>query len=75
MFAYLFKVEKILKSSLDSISSPSVKIQIMHYENKLTKNIRPTNILKIYTKYLVNVFKFTKCYLNVHKFTKILVNS
>ena len=36
-----------------------------HYENKLTKNIRPTDILQIYTEYLVNV----------HKFTKYLVNS
>ena len=32
-----------------------------HYENKLTKNNRPTDILQIYTKYLVNVFKFAIC--------------
>ena len=46
-----------------------------HYENKITKNIKPTDILQIYTKYLVNVLKFTKYLVNVHKFTKSLVNS
>ena len=33
---------------------------LLHYENKLIKNIRPTDILEIYTKYLVNFLKFTK---------------
>ena len=46
-----------------------------HYEKKLTKNIRPTDVLQIYTKHLVNVLKFTKYLVNVHKFTKYLVNS
>ena len=46
-----------------------------HYENKLTKNIRPTDILQIYIKYLINVLKFTKYLINVTKFTKYLVNS
>ena len=42
-----------------------------HYEKKLTKNIRPTDDLQIYTKYLVNVlkFEFTKYLVKVHKFT------
>ena len=44
---------------------------LKHYENKLTKNIRPTD----FTKYLVNVFKFTKYLVNVHKISEILVNS
>ena len=38
-----------------------------HYENKVTKNIRPTDILQILnklTKYLVNVLKFTKYLVN-----------
>ena len=47
----------------------------LHYENKLTKNIRATDILQIYTKSLVNVLKFTKDLEIVHKFTKMLVNS
>ena len=48
-----------------------------HNENKLTKNIRPTDILQIYTSiyYLVNVLKPTKYLVNVPKFTKYLVNS
>ena len=36
----------------------------VHYENKLTKNIRPTNVMQIYTNLL-----------DVPKFTKYLVNS
>ena len=28
------------------------KGKVYHYEDKLTKNIRPTNILQIYTKFL-----------------------
>ena len=43
----------------------------LHYEKKLTKNIRSTNILQIY----INALKFTKYLINVHKFTKYLVNS
>ena len=50
------------------------KFILMHYENKLTKNIRPTDILQIYTKYLVNVLNFTKYLVNVPKFPKYLVN-
>ena len=46
-----------------------------HYEKKLTKNIRPTDILQKYTKYLVNALKFTKHLVNVQKFTKHLVKS
>ena len=42
-----------------------------HYENKLTKNIRPTDILQIYTTLWR---KFTKYLVNVLKFTKYLVN-
>ena len=34
-----------------------------HYENKLTKNIR-TNWYLIFTKYLVNILKFTKYLVN-----------
>ena len=34
-----------------------------HYEKKLTKSIRQTDILQIYTStYLVNVLKFTKMF-------------
>ena len=47
---------------------------ILHYENKLTKNIRPTDILQIYTKYFVNVLESTKYLVSVLKFTKCLVN-
>jgi hypothetical protein len=47
---------------------------LLHYENKLTKNIRPTNLLQIYTG-VVNALKFTKYLVNVPKFTKYLVNS
>ena len=47
----------------------------IHYEKKLTKNIRPTDIFQMYTKYLVNVLKCTKHLVNVHKFHKYLVNS
>ena len=38
----------------------SQQTYVTHYENKLTKNIRPT-------KYLVDVLKFTKYLVNVHK--------
>ena len=48
------------------------KDQLIHYEKRLTKNIRPTDILVIYTIY---IHKFTKYLENVHKFTKSLVNS
>ena len=51
------------------LPSPCV-ISTLHYEKKLTKNIRPTDILEIYTKYSVNVLKFTKYLGNIHKFTK-----
>ena len=44
---------------------------LLYYENKLTKNIRPTDILQMY----INVLKFTKHSVNDHKFTKYLVNS
>jgi hypothetical protein len=56
-----------------------MELQVLVYKftmrNKITKNIRPTDILQIYTKYLVNVLKFTKYLVNVHKFTKYLVYS
>ena len=53
------------------------KFEEIHYEKKLTKNIRPTDILQIYTSiyYLVNVLKFTKYLVNVPKLTKYLINS
>ena len=50
-------------------------MNIPHDESKLTKNIKPTDILQIYTEYLANVLKFTKHLVNVHKFTKCLVKS
>ena len=30
-------------------------VKRFHYENKLTKNIRPTDILQIYTKFRANL--------------------
>ena len=42
-----------------------------HYEKKLTKNIRPTDILQIFSKYS----QITKYLVNVPKFTKYLVYS
>ena len=43
-----------------------MKAASVHYENKLIKNIRPTDIVN-FPKYLVNVLKFTKYLVNVHK--------
>ena len=42
-----------------------------HYEKKLNKNIGPNDILQMYTKYLVNVLKFTKHLVNINKCSQI----
>ena len=53
-----------------------IRFDYLHYENKLTKNIRPTDILQIYVcYYLANGLKYTKYLVNVPKFTKSLANS
>ena len=53
-----------------TITKKTLCLKELHYENKLTKNVRPTDILQIYTKYSVIFFKFTKYLVNVHKFIK-----
>ena len=60
-----------LKATFDYKNFASYKfVGTVHYEKKLTKNIRPTDNLQIYTKYLVNVLKLTN-YL-VLMFTNLL---
>ena len=64
-----FTIHRESETCFSGVALPPVK-SLTHYENKFTKNIRPTDILQIYTKYLVNVLNVTKYLVNVHKFTK-----
>ena len=50
-YSYLFKVEKILKGSLDLIPSPSVKIQIMG--GKVCLRVKVKTLLGIVNKLVV----------------------
>ena len=53
-FPYTAKQFCLSAPFTSSISIHNVKylkyLEDIHYENKLTKNIRPTNILQVYTK-------------------------
>ena len=45
------QVHKCTKMRFHNILSGDNLGAFLHYENKLTKNIRPTNIWQIYTKF------------------------
>ena len=52
----MYSIENVIQESLEGIKGRSRPSKIPlnteeHYENKLTKNIEPTNIWQIYTKF------------------------